>query len=230
MSLAAALREGLLAALYPRRAVCMGCGSAAGFGRDWLCEDCRVTLARLWEGASPLPEVPEVEGATFCYRYAGPVKGLVTKLKYSGMYRLAEPMAEDMVRAYRALLPTGADLVTFVPMHPRRKRRRGYNHAELLARGVAEGVGLPCGDVLVRTKNVRQQARLSRQERLRNLEGVIACRGDVAGRRVLLVDDICTTGATLRACARALKQNGATAVYALCFGHAIAPGRKKNGR
>lgn len=223
-----ALWEGLLSALYPRRAVCMGCGSAAGFTRwDWLCDDCHEAIVKLWVGARPLPEVPEASGAAFCYWYAGPARGLVRRLKYGGVKRLAEPMAASMARAYSAIEPTGAQLVTFVPMHPRRERRRGYNHAELLARGVAKGLGLPCEDALVRTKNVRQQARLGREERLRNLEGVIACRGDAAGRIVLLVDDICTTGATLRACAQALLQGGAKAVYVLCFCRAAEAGEKR---
>ena len=201
----------------------MGCGSVAGFSQDWLCDDCRVAMAGLWLGAQPLPEVPEAEAAAFAYRYAGPVKGVVARLKYSGVKKLAEPMAADMARAYRLLLPTGADVATFVPMHPRRRRKRGFNHAELLALSVAGAFDLPCEDLLARTKNVRQQARLSRKERLQNLRGVIDCRGSVQGRRVLLIDDICTTGATLRACAGVLKQAGAEAVYVLCYARAALP-------
>ena len=223
--MSAALGRVLLELLYPRRAVCMGCGSAAGFGREWLCDDCRTVMAKLWLGAQPLPEVPEAGAAAFCYRYAGPVKGVVRRLKYGGVRRLAEAMAADMTRACGALRPVGADLVTFVPMHPRRRRRRGYNQAELLARGLAARMDLPCEAVLRRTRNARQQARLNRRQRLENLKGGFACDGTVAGRRVLLVDDVCTTGATLRVCAQALRAKGAAAVSVVCYGRAGLTGK-----
>ena len=160
-------------------------------------------------------------GAAFAYLYAGPVKGVARRLKYGGVYRLADDMAGDMVRAYRGMLPTGVDLVTFVPMHPRRLRKRGYNQAALLARGVAKRLELPCEALLRRTRNARQQARLNRKERLRNLKGGFACEGDAVGKRILLVDDICTTGATMRVCAQTLLTAGAASVYVLCYGRAI---------
>ncbi len=213
--------ERALALLYPRRAVCMGCGSPAGCTRDWLCDDCRLLLPKLWLGPQPLPEVPEADGAAFAYLYAGPVRGMVRRLKYGGVHRLADTMAADMSRAYRGLLPTGVDLVTFVPMHPRRLKRRGYNQAALLAKGVAAQLGLPCEAALRRTRNARQQARLNRKERMKNLKGGFACALDVRGRRILLVDDICTTGATMRVCAQTLRKAGAASVYVLCFGRAL---------
>lgn len=212
----------LLRLLYPRRAVCMGCESQAGFTRDWLCEDCRILLPKLWLGADALPEAAGFVAAAFAYHYAGPVEGMVRRLKYGGVTKLAGPMAADMARAYRAILPTGADVIAAVPMHRRRLKKRGFNHAELLGRGVGERLGLPVTHALKRTRNTRQQARLSRGERLKNLDGAFACDDSVKGRRVLLVDDVCTTGTTATGCAKALLDAGAAAVYLLCYARAGA--------
>ena len=214
-----------LGLLYPRRAVCMGCGSWTGCREDWICPDCREQLAQSWVGAEP--PVKGFDGAAFAYVYHGPSAGIVQRLKYTGVKELAGFMGQDMARAYRFLEPTGADAVTWVPMHRKRLRQRGFNHAELLARDVAARLGLPCEELLERVRPTKQQARRSDDERRRNLKGAFAVKGNVAGRRVILVDDVCTTGSTARECARALKTAGAEAVYLLCYARAAR--RKVDG-
>ena len=204
--------------LYPLRAACMGCGSRAGCREDWVCPDCRRTLAERWVGAAPGPE--GFDGAAYSYVYAGPAAGIVNRMKYNGIHQLAGFMAEDMLRAYRFIQPTGADLVTFVPMHPRRQRLRGYNHAELLARACAEALGLPCENAVERTRDTPQQARLETEQRRENLRDAFAPARSVEGRAVLLIDDVCTTGATARGCAMALRKGGAERVYLLCYAQA----------
>ena len=206
--------------IYPVRAECMGCGSKAGFERDWLCEDCRQALAIRWIGAAPPPGGGLIEGAAYGYLYGGPAGGLVRNLKYRGVARLAEPMGRQMVRAFEGLQPAHIDCVTPVPMHVRRAHRRGVDHALLLARAVAARLELPVTQALIRTRNTRQQARLSDAERMHNLDGAFAAGPEVAGKRVLLVDDVCTTGATANACAAALLQAGASAVLLVCFSQA----------
>ena len=210
-------REGLLGLVYPRRAICMGCDSQAGFERDWLCEECRQDLAGRWVGASEPPAGGLIEGAAFAYVYGGPASGMVHHLKYGGVHRLAPVMGRHMARACEALSPLPADCVVPVPMHLKRLRDRGYNHAELLAREAAGHLGLPVLLALERTRHTPQQARLDVARRARNLEGAFALAGYVAGRRVLLVDDVCTTGATANACARTLLDGGAASVYLLCY-------------
>ncbi len=209
--------KALVRLVYPVRAVCMGCGTKAGFDRDWLCEDCRQEMASRWVGVAPPPEGGLIDGAAYGYHYGGPAAGLVRNLKYRGVARLAEPMGARMVAAFAGLQPAHIDCVVPVPMHIRRQRRRGCNHALLLARAVAEGMSLPVAEAITRTRNTRQQARLSDEERLHNLDGAFAVTSDVAGKRVLLVDDVCTTGATANACAAALLEGGAEAVLLLCF-------------
>lgn len=207
----------LLELIYPIRAECMGCGAKTGFERDWLCEDCRQALANRWVGAATPPEGGLIDGAAYGYFYGGPAGGLVRNLKYRGVSRLAEPMGRQMVRALEGLQPAHIDCVTPVPMHVRRVRKRGVNQALLLAREVADGLQLPLEEALVRTRNTLQQARLDDAKRLHNLDGAFAVAGNMAGKRVLLVDDVCTTGATANACAEALLKEGASAVLLVCF-------------
>ena len=209
------LWNALLAVLFPLRANCMGCGAATGCREDWVCPDCRQALAKSWVGAEPPPKY--IDAAAYAYVYRNPASRLVRRLKYSGVGRLASFMGADMVRAYRFIEPTGADCVCSVPMHPRRLRQRGCNHAELLARDVAARLGLPYVEALSRVRDTRQQARLNDKERRRNLKDAFEPRADVAGRRVILVDDVCTTGSTAVACAKALRDAGAARVYLLCY-------------
>ena len=204
----------LLELIYPRTAVCMGCGSAAGMEQPWLCSDCRAALARRWVGAFP---EPKLDGAAAAYSYHGPAGSVVRRMKYDGVKGLAELMADDMLRAYERILPTGAELVTEVPMHPKRLRERGFNHAEVLARAVAAQLELPYENVIVRTRNTVQQARLEGEERLNNLKDAFEADGSAQNRRVLLVDDVYTTGETARECAIALRAAGARSVSFLSY-------------
>lgn len=208
--------------LFPKRANCMGCGAATGCREDWVCPSCRQDMAQSWVGAEMPPR--GIDAVAYAYVYRGAAAGIVRRLKYSGVGQLAAFMGEDMVRAHRFIEPTGADCVTCVPMHKKRRKRRGYNHAELLARDVAARLNLPYIEALERTRNTKQQARLDDHARRINLKDAFRVTGPVAGRRILLVDDVCTTGSTARACAKALKSAGAARVFLLCYTRA---GRQK---
>ena len=203
----------LIRLLYPAKAVCMGCGTEAGFDRDWLCEDCRRELAARAVGAF---RDKKLDGAAAAFAYAGPAGGVVRAFKYNGVRAMASFMAEDMAVAYRTIQPTDAAVIVPVPMHPRRERRRGGNHARLLAEALSPLLGLPCRDALVRVRNTPQQARLGAQERRGNLKGAFAATG-VEGLGVLLIDDVYTTGETARECAKALRKAGARSVWFLCY-------------
>lgn len=215
--MSAGIGDRLLDIVYPRRAVCAGCGDRSGMARDWLCEACRMALAERWVGAMPPPEGGRIGEAVAAYYYGGPASGMVRSLKYGGAWKLAEPMGRHMVRALDMLRPVPADCVAPVPMHRKRLKARGFNHAALLAGVVAEALGLPLMDALERVRDTPQQARLSEAERRENMLGAFAVKGDVAGRRVLLVDDVLTTGATANACAAALLDAGAVGVTGVFF-------------
>ena len=193
----------------------MGCGTGVGCREDWVCPDCRQALAKSWVGAYYPPKA--LDGAAYAYIYKGASAGIVQRLKYTGVKQLAGFMGQDMARAYGFIEPTGADCVTAVPMHPKRLKQRGFNHAELLARDVAARLNLPYVEGLDRVRNTVQQARLNDEARRHNLKDAFVPREAVRGRIVILVDDVCTTGATAQTCARALKQGGARRVYLLCY-------------
>ena len=212
--LAKGLADDELGWKFPTRAVCMGCGSAAGFESEWLCDDCRKVLARRWIGAFP---ESKLDGAAAAYHYAGPAGGVVRNLKYRGVTALAEPMAKSMLSALEQIQPVGAEMVVPVPMHPKRLKRRGYNQSELLAREIAAALEVPCEDGLVRVRDTVQQARLDGDERRKNLKGAFRAEPCVSGWRVLLVDDVYTTGETARQCAEALRRGGAISVSFLAY-------------
>jgi len=154
-----------------------------------------------------------VDRARAIGEYDGALKAVIHALKYEGRRSLARPLAA-LMRERAADLVASADCVIPVPLHPSRRRQRGFNQASDLARQL----GLPVRHALRRVRATPTQTGLPAAQRHRNLRGAFALRRfahDVAGRTVLLVDDVSTTGATLEACARALKRAGAREVIAL---------------
>lgn len=213
----AKIKSLLVDLFFPRRARCMGCGSVLGCDRDDLCEDCRAKLARRWIG----PRMPRkslgLDGAAFAYAYGGPAGGMVRNLKFHGAWVLAEAMGADVARAVRLLRPEELDYVTAVPMHPKRLRERGRNHAEVLARSAAAHMDGEYRELLCRTRNTPQQARLSGRQRRRNVKDAFEvlpeCREAIEGATILLIDDVYTTGSTAKNCVLALRRAGARRIY-----------------
>lgn len=154
--------------------------------------------------------------------FDGPLRRAIHAFKYNYTRDLAVPLGEMLATFWRAF-PLPADVVVPVPLHPRRLRERGYNQSALLAVYLGECTGLPVlTESLHRIRHTRSQARLDARQRKQNVAGAFACLGDaVRGRSVLLVDDVCTTGATLEACSVALKEGGARSVWALTLARAI---------
>jgi ComF family protein len=128
----------------------------------------------------------------------------------------------DLAFDFLADNPLPADVLVPVPLFPRRKRVRGYNQSALLAQALARQLGLPVNErTLTRTRNTTSQAGTNNSdERRANVRDAFVCRdGQFAGKQVLLIDDVSTTGATLDACARALRGAGVESVWALSFAH-----------
>jgi competence protein ComFC len=135
---------------------------------------------------------------------------------------LAEPLADIMWATWCAA-PTACELLVPVPLHSARVRERGYNQSALLARVLGRHMGVPTAeDVLHRVRDTRPQVGLSRAERAQNMTGAFAHNRRLNNSpHILLVDDVCTTGATLEACAQMLVQAGAGSVRALTLARAI---------
>jgi ComF family protein len=212
--------------LFPPQCALCGRGGAL------LCDACAAALPaasglRCQRCAMPAPSGPvcrhclETPPAFASIRSAFVMeegaRRLVHELKYEGLTSLAEPMAALVVA--RCGVPV-ADLLAPVPLHPSRERSRGYNQSAALARRIAAAAALPC-DVRA-ARRIRDTAPLAhtmhRDERRAIVAGAFAGdRRRVAGRCVLLVDDVVTTGATLDACATGLLSAGARDVHCLTF-------------
>jgi competence protein ComFC len=152
------------------------------------------------------------------YRYEGDVRRLVGAFKFHGFSALSGSLAAPMVDCL-ARERLAVEVAVPVPLHGSRLRQRGYNQALLLGRGVAAGLDLPLVEALRRRRSVPAQVGAGAGERWLHVKGAFEVRrgAAVAGRSVLLIDDVATTGATLDACARALLAAGARSVSALTF-------------
>jgi len=204
--------------LLPPR--CPGCHQEG----EILCGGCRGLLERrLGEPpgvpiglATALPRgLVQLE---WCAAFSGPARAALHALKYDGERRLAEPLGVLLARRW-GRVGVGGDTLVPVPIHPERRRERGFDQAEVLARVAGRHLRLPVAPVLMRTQRTVAQHSLGRAERAHNVAGAFAVRagmtGHVSGRWLVLVDDVATTGATLSGCAAALHAAGALAVSAI---------------
>ena len=194
----------------PGPLICQRCGAALKSGGAH-CYACRGGKARQYKC--------RMIRASFVFNPSS--RALVHALKYANADYLARYMGRLMGREF-AQYPelSEAEVLVPVPLFPKRCRRRGYNQSELLARALAETIGLPVNTAaLARVRDTVSQTTLGREGRLANMSGAFLCTrpAELKGKVVLLVDDVATTGATLEGCAQALRAAGAKKVYAYTF-------------
>ncbi len=197
--------------------LCRGCaGEMPGLGPRFLCGGCRAALAAPlcddWRGASLIGDgaAPRFARAP----YDGPAGAAARMLKFEGRREMAAllagalaPLAAKLASRYEL------DVLVPVPLHPRRRRERRFNQAEELGGKVAAEVGVAfLAGGLSRVRDTTPQVELSGHERLKNVHGAFAARETFDGRRVLVIDDVITTGATVIECARVLRDAGAATV------------------
>lgn len=218
-------REGFYSLLFPRGANCLCCGDPRRADpSDCLCSSCRMELE---EKAVPpqacnrcLSPQKQGEKCTFCasrvmehiervyapWRYAGGVRSLIHAFKFNACDEAVPLLADHMADA---IPDRDFDCIVPVPLHPKRLRYRGVNQSLLLANALAVRLNLPVIELLQRDHYRRPQSRLSARDRQLNVAGAFSCRYSPEGKRILLLDDVRTSGNTAHFCARALMESGA---------------------
>ena len=193
--------------LYPPR-----CALCSILGDEAICINCLQEFVAADQIRTAIGDGPLKLTATL-YPYRGRVGQAVRRLKYSRGTALAMPMAAMMAEGLSRLGLTEYNLIVPVPIHWSRLFSRGFNQSVLLA----EGLPRVNGKALQRIRRTKPQARLSRVERLSNLDRAFRAQSIVEGKTILLIDDVLTSGETVRECAKALAAAGAREVAALAF-------------
>lgn len=211
--------------LFPPRCVsckrrgawfCTRCRSAMSVIEAPYCQRCGQSTSGASLCAACQRRPPAVSGLRAVAYLDGGLRQAIHAFKYNGVRALAQPLGETLADGYRRYA-LNADLIVPVPLHAARLNERGFNQALLLARrlGVHTGQPVSSGE-LARTRETPSQIGLSARDRHTNVQGAFAWQGGALhSRRVLLIDDVCTTGATMEACAAPLFAAGAASVWGL---------------
>lgn len=182
--------------------ICEHCGRKV-IGAESYCSTCKGILVSLDKCRS-------------AFNYAPPISTLIKKMKYDNGRFIAEAFSEYLAPLYFKNY-FNADFITFIPMTDKAKKKRGYNQGELLAEETSKRVGLPVVVCLKKVKDTDRQAKLGRKERFENLTDAyrVISRKAVKDKKILIIDDVTTTGATAQVAAEKLKRAGAKNVYLL---------------
>ncbi len=192
---------------YVSQPVCFQCGKPLESSIQEYCSDCQKGRHHFIQGR-----------AVFCYQ--GAVRGMLYRYKYAGRRDYSEFFAVQAAKRYADWArQRGIEMVLPIPLSKKRKRRRGYNQAEMFAKKFSELAGLPFdAKLLVRTRDTLPQKRLSARERKNNLKNAFKMSQSVVNlNKVLLIDDIYTTGSTIDAAVLACMQAGVREIYYLCI-------------
>ena len=214
--------------LFPT--LCLGCGRSVNTNEKILCTQCRINLPETGQHREPYDhnhlnkfagKVPIEFLASFVYFVkGGVVQKLIHQIKYKGQKEAAKELASwyGYQLKTESTLTDNADLMVGVPLHKSRLNQRGYNQADWIAEGLSESLAIPMrSDVLVRKRFRSSQTRKNRMERWENVKTVfdVPDHREVAGKKVIIVDDVLTTGATVEACAVELLKAGCRSVGVL---------------
>lgn len=198
--------------------LCPVCGKALDSDEQWLCRKCLAALPRthyedvqfntmeqLFAGKVPI----ERATAYFFYEKGAPYANILHDVKYRSTPRMGQWLTSRAVHDMEASrFFEGIDAVTAVPLHRSKLAKRGYNQSEYLAKGIADALGIPYVEILKAVRPHSTQTHKGALERWQNIQGNYALKKDadrLAGKHILLVDDVITTGSTLTVCATLLK-------------------------
>lgn len=198
---------------FVKKCYCLKCGKNLSSAEQQYCYDCARVRHNYEQGAAALVYTDGIKQSIYRYKYKG-------KREYAGWYGyILAKICGTRIRLWNP------DVIIPVPLHKNKLKQRGYNQAELVAVQLGRRLGIPVdADYLVRCNNTAPMKKLTGEERINNLKNAfIIPQNVVKYNKILLVDDIYTTGATIDACATALKKHGASQVYcvSLCVGKGI---------
>lgn len=210
--------EKLIRLLFPAK--CMVCNTVLmEDARSYLCNTCKTDLERYGGGFRKSDGLSYIDGIFAAFRYHGGIETAIQAFKYKNHPRLSETISmllcEELEK--HGGVPE-ADYIIPVPMHPGKKRRRGYNQSELIAGHLGEYLNMEVRtDIIRKIRHTRPQSRLKRLDRLRNLKGAFSAvpGTNVEGKDIILVDDVLTTGTTMNTCAKILREKGAVHIYGI---------------
>ncbi len=224
--------------LFPKR--CIRCRKSG----EYICDNCFATISFLQYQLCGVCQKGSIDGLTHpkCrtkYGIDGIIssiayKGIVKKLLYQFKYKpylsdlkliLGKLLFEGIIQheSFANYISDKNVWITSVPLHKTRERRRGYNQSELLAKELSLSLKIPYHSVLTRDKQTKPQFELKKEERIKNILGAFSVnpkfQKKIKGKKILLVDDITTTGATIRECGKILKKGGASKVLGITLAH-----------
>jgi ComF family protein len=210
--------------IFPRS--CEGCEKALAGNEEVLCTACRISLPRLSRDglSSGVLQYKFVNEPAIVFTHSfllftkkGRVQKLLHALKYRGKKEVGVLLGTMFGQELLAngLLPD-ADLIVSVPLHEKKRSSRGYNQSDLLAEGFSNATGIPwSGDLLIRNRYTETHTGKNKAERRENVSGVFAVKGQLNAKKIIVIDDVLTTGATLEECVHTLKQAGCPEFYIL---------------
>ena len=221
------MMDGLLNLIFPQRCevcgllqepvICPRCREQFMVIGEPCCRQCGVPFDPLAKTTSHCAECredpPPFDVARAAGVYRGALRRAIHLFKYDGIRAMAEPLGQLL--AEQVALPFPIDCLCPVPLHPKRLAMRGFNQSRLLAKVAGTIWRLPVEDLLTRTHNTPPQMSLPAEERRQNIRNAFTTAAPISGRAVGLVDDVFTTGSTLRECSRILKRAGAERVLVL---------------
>lgn len=222
----------LLEILYPSDIKCLDCGKDINKGEDF-CIKCKKNLpfnkGNICKKCGTLLEKSGVcircakrldfKIARSPFVYDGIIKRLIHNFKYDNAKFLFKPLAKYMANCYKEN-NMKADVIVAIPLYKARLKKRGYNQAEKLAEEMSKIINLPLISALERIKDTPSQTNLDFKERQRNIEGAFTVKDkSFEGKNVLLIDDVYTSGATMKEASKVLKQNGAKDIYIITLAH-----------
>ena len=212
------LLDDLLDLLFPPK--CPFCQSILETPADPVCPACQKSLPWLI-GRAGERKVDFTRGCCSPMAYRGTVRKSIHRYKFSGVRAYARPFGVLMAQCVQDRPEIAPELITWAPLSRKRRRERGYDQGELLARAMAKRLGLPAVPTLVKARHTQPQSGLEEAgQRRANVLGVYRAPDAAAGLRVLLADDVVTSGATLSECARTLLEAGAAEVWCVTLAQA----------